>query len=1122
MIIVVTLLAIFPPIGGNLLAETPVSSSCPFIPGSDTYVINFDTGAKICSDASLCPPTTEKNNIFIPAGKYDVSLYSYDSYPSRVGTTQPNESWFLKLFDETNTLLGTSNPIGDLADYVETATKNEMVNTNFVLSSNAVKAVAVNATYSNTTSPNSVMPICASLKKVIEPVCSDGIDNDEDGQIDFSSDTGCDNPDDDDENAAPVAVLVAPATAYKNDPITLDGVGSYDSDGTIATYVWNFGDASGITTAFPASTTPHTYTANGTYIVTLKVTDDKGVLSNEVTKTVVVSDAPVLECILDIKKTANLENAVPGDTIVYTITVKNTGTKDCTGGGVKIQDILDSKLQFVSETHSTNFSAGWHDIPFNDNNALIWNGHEMTPGTSGTITVTAKVKTPEICGDYSISNTARASSNEYHWVWVNGTSVTTAIKNTCNSVPVAILDAPATAYKNTSVTLDGIGSYDTDGTIATYIWNFGDGSAELTTTAPASTTPHTYLANDTYTIKLKVTDDKGATSTVVTKDILIKDIPTYPQCSDGKDNDGDGKIDYSIDPAVKDPGCDSPDDDDENAVPVAVLVAPATTYKNATTTLDGIGSYDTDGTVATYIWNFGDGSAELTTNAPASTTPHIFTTLGTTTVTLKVTDNKGATSTVVVKDILIKDIPTYPVCSDGKDNDGDGKIDFPLDPGCDNPDDGDENAAPVAILALDPTSAKPSVSIFNDGKASYDLDGVIVFYEWNFGDGAIATSTASTTAHTYSADNTYTVTLKVTDDKGATGVTTKSIVISTPVVPPPPSGCSGNCGGSVIIPSLIITNEVLEPGVIAGTSIVRWNTNIPADSRVVYGNSSVTSWTAGDKNYGYPKTTTTVPDLVTSHAMVISGLDTNATNYFRPLSKTSSLSATGKELVSAPKECYYLREFIKLGANNNPVEVKKLQVFLNEFEGAKLPVTGIYTQADFDAVVAFQNKYKTTIIDPWGETTRGYVYLTTKKQVNEIYCRAAFPLNGEESDEVNAYRALVLGLQAQGIIAPAQGEIPNNQIVPQEGLVNGANDAMVSLLKENGKTPALSATNTKTASVTDRGVLRNMLAGAYGAVSGVVANYWFAIILLGLLVPTGFYAKKILDEEDDDEAEPIL
>jgi PKD repeat protein len=57
--------------------------------------------------------------------------------------------------------------------------------------------------------------------------------------------------------------------------------------------------------------------------------------------------------------------------------------------------------------------------------------------------------------------------------------------------------------------------------------------------------------------------------------------------------------------------------------------------------VDGSGSTDADGTIASYAWNFGDGAT-----ATGATATHTYATAGTRTVTLTVTDNAGATGTV--------------------------------------------------------------------------------------------------------------------------------------------------------------------------------------------------------------------------------------------------------------------------------------------------------------------------------------------------------------------------------------------------------------------------------------------------------------------------------------------
>jgi PKD repeat protein len=61
---------------------------------------------------------------------------------------------------------------------------------------------------------------------------------------------------------------------------------------------------------------------------------------------------------------------------------------------------------------------------------------------------------------------------------------------------------------------------------------------------------------------------------------------------------------------------------------------------------------------------------------------------------------------------------------------------------------------------------------------STDTDGTIASYAWDFGDGG--TSTAANPNHTYGSADTYSVTLTVTDNDGATDSETKDVTVTAP------------------------------------------------------------------------------------------------------------------------------------------------------------------------------------------------------------------------------------------------------------------------------------------------------------------------------------------------------
>ncbi len=85
--------------------------------------------------------------------------------------------------------------------------------------------------------------------------------------------------------------------------------------------------------------------------------------------------------------------------------------------------------------------------------------------------------------------------------------------------PVAAFTATMT---NLAVAVDASGSTDSDGTIASYAWTFGDNS-----TGTGKTASHTYAAAGSYQVSLTVTDNKGATNTV-TKTVTATAVAAKP------------------------------------------------------------------------------------------------------------------------------------------------------------------------------------------------------------------------------------------------------------------------------------------------------------------------------------------------------------------------------------------------------------------------------------------------------------------------------------------------------------------------------------------------------------------------------------------------------------------
>jgi len=91
-----------------------------------------------------------------------------------------------------------------------------------------------------------------------------------------------------------------------------------------------------------------------------------------------------------------------------------------------------------------------------------------------------------------------------------------------------------------------------------------------------------------------------------------------------------------------------------------------------------------------------------------------------------------------------------------------------------------ENEPPVAEFNWTPPNPTAYVQITFDASASYDTNGTIISYEWDWNNDGVYDETHSTptTTHVWTSAGSYPVSLRVTDDGGATGTITKTANVS--------------------------------------------------------------------------------------------------------------------------------------------------------------------------------------------------------------------------------------------------------------------------------------------------------------------------------------------------------
>jgi len=86
------------------------------------------------------------------------------------------------------------------------------------------------------------------------------------------------------------------------------------------------------------------------------------------------------------------------------------------------------------------------------------------------------------------------------------------------------------------------------------------------------------------------------------------------------------------------------------------------------------------------------------------------------------------------------------------------------------------NVAPIAAFTISAQSGQAPLEVNFSAVLSSDQDGIIVQYDWDFGDGT--SGSGETVSHTFGAAGTFTVVLRVIDDRGDSATNSKAIYVS--------------------------------------------------------------------------------------------------------------------------------------------------------------------------------------------------------------------------------------------------------------------------------------------------------------------------------------------------------
>jgi parallel beta-helix repeat protein len=264
-------------------------------------------------------------------------------------------------------------------------------------------------------------------------------------------------------NRLPTAKVGGPYSGSIGEKITFDGTGSLSPDGGIATYLWTFGDG----TTKTGDVVTHNFSYEGNYTVNLTVVNTLGGSDNDSTYVLIVTDEEPPTITIERHDSSSTNLAM-----IYTFgayVTDNVGIKNVT-------------MEY------------WYDA------------------ITDHITTDMNEKANNYYQKYVIPE---GKPNRVYCI-ISATDFSGNTNNTMN--PIAHIDTQTIINVSEKIEFDASESFDLDGNIVNYTWDFGDGTKGL-----GKTQSHVYTADGIYTITLTVMDNEERTDKDrVTVEVIAK------------------------------------------------------------------------------------------------------------------------------------------------------------------------------------------------------------------------------------------------------------------------------------------------------------------------------------------------------------------------------------------------------------------------------------------------------------------------------------------------------------------------------------------------------------------------------------------------------------------------